>query len=181
MKTITKKQLIDLMSGINKSFDCEIIAETQPEHRKYTQEGILNPYYKNLIKRAKVAGIVNWIYQNEVNLQRIREGKIPDFEAEPRRWGDRLQNSPFVVYLKNRQKSPDFYLEMQIKKIKNLQYFYSEGKHKSRLDYDEIAPFLVPPNEPIKQQLDSPVILRDYNIKNIRTISFLGEVYKVKE
>jgi hypothetical protein len=83
-----------------------IVAETDPKLRKRG-----NPYAGRVTKRSRVNGAIGWIYGNGVNRQRIREGLDPDFEAFPRKWGERIKGTPFVEHKGNT------YLELKVERV----------------------------------------------------------------
>ena len=93
MPTITKNQLVDRLMNLRGAKFTTIVAETDPRMLKTG-----NPFV-GATKISRVNGVVNWIYQNSVNNQRVREnqpldqqGEIEHFSPEPRKWGQRLKH-----------------------------------------------------------------------------------------
>lgn len=143
------------------AFPITIVADTEPKLKKGC------PY--KVRKRSKVNGMAGFIYENAVNRQRIREGKEPDFESEPRKWGIRIVRTPLVEHNGN------FYLEL---KVQNSDCVYLD-ENGNEISKEEIQPFLRENNFD-KQQLDKPVILRDYKLENIKEVHMDGKIYYVK-
>ena len=137
-----------------------IIAETDPKLRKRG-----NPYAGKVTKRSRVNGAIGWIYGNGVNRQRIREGLEPDFEAFPRKWGERIKGTPFVEHKGNT------YLELKVERVLGTEYLL-DGEPIDRSLIEEWLPKRKPEGE--RQQVENPVILRDYNLANIKAIAFDG-------
>jgi hypothetical protein len=137
-----------------------IVAETDPKLRKRG-----NPYAGRVTKRSRVNGAIGWIYGNGVNRQRIREGLDPDFEAFPRKWGERIKGTPFVEHKGNT------YLELKVERVLGTEYLL-DGEPIDRSLIEEWLPKRKPEGE--RQQVENPVILRDYNLANIKAIAFDG-------
>ena len=157
-KAISLVELQNRLDQLKGARVVSFIARTKPEMRKTD-----NPYWERVTKVSKVVGMVNWIYQNSVNRQRIREDSEPDFEALPRSWGERIHGKPFVTHKDN------LYLEVKVESAIQTQYFV-DGVPVER---EVIAEWLRPSSEPIRQELEKPVILRDYKLENIRQIDGL--------
>ena len=82
-----------------------IVAVTDPRMRKRD-----NPYIGRVQKRSTVNGAIGWIYQNSVNRERAREDLEPDFEAFPRKWGERIKGTAFGEHNGNT------YLELKVER-----------------------------------------------------------------
>ena len=142
-----------------------IIGRTVPDMRKTG-----NPYVGRVRKVSRCNGMINWIYQNAVNNQRLRENKEPDFEPKPRRWGVRLNGTPLVVHTKNKPKEIIKYLEFRALTHLQTQYFLDNAPIEKEL----IAEWLPPAKDNPRQDLDKEVILRDYMLCNVRQIEGLA-------
>jgi len=133
--------------------------------------------FPNLRKRAVVNGVIGWIYENAVNRQREREGAQPDFEALPRKWGARLVGTPLVEH------KGGFYLEFKFQR--SVSYYYYNGAtrecYSSAADIDAINRLTGARDHGTeRQELDAPIILRDYRMSNIRSIKMGGVLYKTR-
>jgi len=142
-----------------------IVAETDPRLNKRG-----NPYSGRVIKRSRVNGAINWIYGNGVNRQRIREGLEPDFTAHPRKWGERIKGTPFVEH-KGRT-----YLELKVERVLGTEYLL-DGKPIDRSLIEEWLPKRK--SESGRQEVEKAVILRDYELVNIRVVTFDGITIQV--
>lgn len=172
---IKSHELVELLMNLKGSKPVTIVTETKPQMRKTG-----NPF-NEAVKVSRVNGIINWVYQNSVNAQRLREnqpidntGEVEHFTPKPRKWGVRLtkengQVAPLVEH-KGRH-----YLELKVER--SLGHEYQMGDR--TIDPKEIAPFLPVRKEGERQMVDSPVILRDYAIESIRQITMNGETYVV--
>lgn len=128
-----------------------------------------NPY-REAQKWAIVNGVINWIYETSVNRQRIREGKEPDFQAFPRKWGYRIRGTPFVRHRDN------LYLELKRQAILDCEYREPDG---SLIETNHIEPFLKPQDETSRQGVDNLIILRDYRLDHIFGFNMDGDRYVV--
>lgn len=137
-----------------------IVALTDPRMRKRG-----NPYIGRVLKRSTVNGAIGWIYQNSVNRERARENLEPDFEAFPRKWGQRIKGTPFVEH------KGKTYLELKVERAISTEYLL-DGQVVDKSVIEEWLPKRKPEGE--RQEVDRPIILRDYDLANIKAITFDG-------
>lgn len=161
-----------------------IVAETDPKARKKDDAGNPNPFV-GLRKVARVNGIINWHYENAVNNQRCREetptdneGNIIPFEAAHRQWGYRETTpdgklTPFVF----NPKTGERYLELKVQRSLEYQYVDANG---NVIPAELVNPFLPQRKEGARQQVENPVILRDYKLSNIKQLQMGGELFVVE-
>ncbi len=141
--------------------------------KKHRETGEPNPYL-GAVKVSRVNGIVNWIYSNSVNNQRVREDKVNDFVPESRKWGERRllasgNISPFVDHKTN------VYLELKVERSLGYHYEMPDG---TIVPNQNIEPYL-PARRPTRQGLDKEVILRDYRLDSITSITVNRERYEM--
>lgn len=171
MKIVTKQELISILETKKGAFPATIYARTVPEMLK-TNNPFLDEYKNPKIQKENVANVMlNYIYENSVNRQREREGKETDFEAEPRKWGTRIAKTPFVNH------KGKLYLETKIQKSISTVFKFNGVE----IPRETIEKFLRKGKEGARQEVDNPVILRDYDLDNIYAITFGGEQYVVKK
>lgn len=132
--------------------------------------------WADLRKRSFTNGVINFIYSNSVNNQRIREGQPLDregnieiFYAIERTWGRRLRGTPLVAY---RDK---LYLEVKIQKVLHNIFLVSNSQIATEL----VNPWLRRKTESGRQQVDKPVILRDFALESLRSITVNGKNYAI--
>jgi hypothetical protein len=159
MKTLTKTELIDLLSKVKGTTPISIETTTVPKIKAG------NPFTA-LKKVSKVAGLIGFIYGNSVNNQREREGVSTDFKPEERKWGQRILHSPLV---KHKDK---YYLELKVQGSSS-EYFDNE----TRVNSEDVKPFYY--SNSSRQGVNKEVILRDYDINNISRITINKNEYKV--
>lgn len=152
-----------------------------------------------LMKLTRVSCMINWIYENSVNLQRLREGLDPTFKSEPRMWGTRIHLNnyitPFVHHIKgliqpshriitNLSQLPpsnELYLETKIQRIivpenENNPIYLQNNQV---LSNSKIAEFFVEWPEGLRQGVQKPVILRDYKLTSLRKLTIGQEVLEI--
>jgi hypothetical protein len=133
----------------------------------------------NVRKLAAVNGVINWSYEKSVNRQRLREEKPADengaveyFTPEPRKWGVRLFDEINRRLLPTVEHKGKTYLELKFQK--SLGYSYWENG--TKVPNEVVNPHLRQKIEGRRQEVDNPVILRDYTLDNIKAIRLNGEL-----
>lgn len=160
------KQLLQDKAG-SKTAIVTFAAKTIPPLRKKN-----NPYLGRVHKISKVNGIIGiWSYQNSVNRQRDKEGVEDFFVPIERRWGKRIPQSPFVEY------QDKLYLEVRVNNS-NFAY-YLDNQLAPDSDVKLIESFIPEKNESLRQMVDSPIVLRDYEICNITHLQMGGDIFEV--
>ena len=102
-----------------------------------------------------------WDYSNSLYSMASREGKEIVFDVKPRKWGERLPNTP-LVYLASKEK---YYLEAKCERVFEMDYYNQEG---DKLDKEEMSQFLPKKKKSSTQvELDGEVVLRDYSLDNL--------------
>ena len=159
-----------------------IEAETVPDMVvKDRVTKVPNPYLGRVKKVSRVNGIVGgWNYTNSVNNQRIRESNaqtveeveaVPEFEALPRAWGERLPKTGLVQYKEN------FYVEVKVQNSLETEYFI-DGVPATPEQVEELKKYFPKKTEGARQQVEKPVILRDYAVENIKSVKMHGTLYR---
>jgi hypothetical protein len=177
MRSVTVKELEAIVESKRGASFVTIIANTAPDF----VGGKSSPMY-GVRKTAKVNGMINWSYRNAVDNQRAREeqplnanGEVEWFEPEPRKWGERLHDEvgrllPTVEHKGNK------YLELKVQKSIGYMYF----RNNLRVPTEEVNAHLREKVEGRRQQVDNPVILRDYKLENIKAMRIDGELLVVQ-
>ncbi len=136
-----------------------------------------NPYWNpnnrewNISKISIVNGIINFIYANSVENQREREGlDLDQFEPQPRRWGNRIFNTPLVRH------KGSYYLEVKVENVFETTYVNSNG---DEVDREEIEEFLYSSSQPSTQKTEEEIVLRDYKIQNLEQVKMYGDVFNL--
>lgn len=176
MATMTKADLVSTLLTRKGAFFATIVAETDPRMRKTG-----NPYV-GAMKLSRVNGLFNWIYGNAVNRQRVREnqpvdaaGEVEYFEPAPRKWGTRLRRADGTVTPLVEHKG-QHYIEVKVERSLGYEY----RKDGTVIDPKAVEAFLPERKEGARQEVDNPVILRDYAIESIRQITLDGIVYEIE-
>ena len=175
MATIKQSDLVSTLMARRGCFFATIVAETDP---RMVKTG--NPY-RGAMKWAKVNGLGNWVYENSVNNQRMREhqpldsaGEVEAFVSHPRKWGTRIRRADGTVTPLVFHKGLH-YFEMKVQRCLGYEYRLAG----STLDTKAVEAFLREQKESSRQGLDEPVILKDYTITNIRAITMDDTAYDV--
>lgn len=131
--------------------------------------------YGSVVKVSRISGLLGFRYENSVNNQREREGGERDFVAEPRRWGQIVTRhdgrpSPLIEH------HSEHYLEIKVEYSLGTTYLDEGGTERT---FAELAGFLPQRSESPRQELDKPVILRDYALTSIRKLTIGGDTILV--
>jgi hypothetical protein len=166
---INQDQLKDLLNQKGTT----IVSFTAVVDPKLKKTG--NPFDPGqVMKRSVVNGMVGWNYQNSVNNQRVREGNEEEFVAHPRKWGERIQGTPFVEH------NDKTYLELKVESTKDPVYLV-DGKEATDAQLETIHRFLPTRSGSSRQGTEKMVIIRDYNLATIKSIKTKGQEYTVEE
>ncbi len=84
---------------------------------------VRNPWFGTITKESSFNGQINWLYENAVNAQRLKEGKEADFESQPRPWGNRVLMEGKLTPLIEHKDS--LYVEFRILQVYQTEYFYN--------------------------------------------------------
>lgn len=140
------------------------------------------PLNGRVYKISKVNGFINWNYTNSVNNQRMREetpqdseGNVQGFIAEKRKWGERLEDKPYVIHSKDGQGK--VYLEMKVERSLGNIYVLDGKELTEQEEIDIIHPHLREKKEGTRQNVEKPIILRDYSLSSITQITCGGKTY----
>lgn len=167
MRSITRDDLERILRNIHGSTPVTLVTITYPAVKK---TGLLSG--KTVEKWSRRNCIIGFIYGNSVNYQRERENKTPDFTALPRKWGQRIQGTPLVEHNGN------VYLETKVQRVLDSQYVV-DGRFVA--DY-EVEPHLrAGSGDDGRQDLENPVVLRDFKLENIMSVNMFGESYVVHD
>ena len=168
MKQVNQNQLVNLLAGLTPNTPAKITTLTDPKLKKTG-----NPYNEGQIMKASVATVLlNYSYEKEVNRGRALEGKEFDFEAKPRKWGERFGNTPLITH------NGQLYLSCKFLNTESTKYL-NEGTEIDKLSIEQWLP--VSKSAADKQGLDEAheIIVRDFKIASITEIEVNGETYKI--
>lgn len=157
---ISASNFVAMLYSVRGATMVSFIASTEPRLRAG------NPF-PGLRKVSKIGGVLNFNYAAAVNRQREREGMTPDFVAEPRKWGQRVEGTPIVTH------NGKFYVECKVEKSEVVAYIMPDL---SPVDPDEVAKWL-PARHGGRQAVEKTIILRDFAVENIRSIRMKGSEY----
>ena len=171
MITLSRENLINILRNQVGATFVTIVARTSP--KMYAK----NPFATagiEVIKVSSVNGTINFVYENAVNNQRSREDLDMDFQAFPRKWGQRLFDGNRCLPLVEHK--GEYYLELKIQK--SLGYHYENAATGEIIDTELVNPHLYQPG-PSRQGVEREIILRDYKIANVMTIKLHGNEYSL--
>lgn len=161
MKALTTTALVEVLATVKGATFATLITETDARLKKTG-----NPYGQ-VRKVSRVNVCLGFQYEAAVNRQRTREGAEADFEAAPRQWGER---KPGTMLVEHKGK---LYLETKVERSLGCVYLDASGKE---LTAEQVAPFL-PAKGASRQEVEKEILVRDYALESIRSLSFGGEQY----
>ena len=138
--------------------------------------GRANPMRGRITKQMRGANVMVFQnkrvngYKNMVARRLIKEGIIEEFKLSPRKWGKRIENTPFIEHVKDGQCR--HYLEV---------IFLSSGESEYFLDGKPIAKDQIQ-GLPVKKEgeqggLERKVVIRTFSLDNLKTVRIDGKVF----
>lgn len=190
MKTLKHSELRDLLLAERGASFVTLNTDVEPDFYKSKngEKKDFNNPFANVRKISRINGTINWIYENSVNNQRVREetpltdeGSVEYFEAKPRQWGSRIRReddtiTPLVKHIKKNEDFARYYLELKVGKSFEHKYVRPDG---TAVSDAEIADWIKPKSVNSRQGVENEIICRDYELCNITQITLRGEVYEV--
>jgi len=168
VQAMTEVQLAAMLTANKGASIVTIVTMTDPTMRKTG-----NPFVGNVKKVSRVNGMIGWSYENAVNNQLAREDKTAEFVAKPRKWGTRLNGTPLVEHKGN------FYLEMKVERSLGYRYEDLQGNPLDDATMAQVKAFMPIKAKPQTQGTDKEIILRDYRLSSILSITYKGTCYLV--
>lgn len=163
---ISLQQLQDSLSRLTPATIISFLAETEVPLKK---DG--NPLYGKVKKISRVNGVIGgWNYTKAVNNQRKKEDKPTDFQAFPRKWGNRILQSALV------QHKEKCYLEVKVQSSNIVKFFNKETGEE--IASEHVVPFYREQSKS-RQEVDKEIVLRDYALISIKEIYWAGQTYKI--
>jgi len=142
------------------------------ETKVHLKGGKKNPHKDRITKRTTSNVMVfqnkkSNAYKNMVERRLIAEGKDPSsFELQPRRWGKRIPNTPFIKH------NGEYYLEVIFLNSTKSEYFL-DGNPIHKKDIIDL-----PTHKEGKQgDLDDKVIIRTYKLSSIKALRMNNNSY----
>jgi len=174
-----KKTILELLveHEINGNTKIAITTETEPA----LKGGKNNPMKGHVIKRMEGGQVM--IFQNKkvngyaamIARRLIAEGKDPStFVLGPRQWGERRPDMPFVDHYVGGEHR--VYLEVIFLKPGKVTY-YLDGEPINKEDIQGLED----KEESEQGGLENKVIIRSFNIKNIKEITIGGEHFDLQD
>lgn len=166
---ISPNELVEILRNVNNRVMVEITTSTDPDMRKTN-----NPFIGKVKKVQTLRVTLNQDYAELVNSARILEGKTPDFQAKPRPWGVKIQNTPLV------ENKGSFYVEGIVSGEAPAPAIYKMLG--IEIDKSILLPFLPAKNESAKrnQLLDkNEVTVRTFKVENIVALKIENKFYIV--
>lgn len=166
---ITEAELVRMLSDNKGANIVTVVTKTEPKMRKTG-----NPFVGKVFKVSRVNGMIGWNYANSVNNQREREGNTDTFVAEPRKWGQRIDGTPLVEH------KGTFYVELKVEKSLDSKYIDLAGKELDSDTLAEVKTFIPQRQRAATQQTVKEIILRDYKVASIVSITMNKQAYIVR-
>jgi hypothetical protein len=122
--------------------------------------------------------LLNAVYQNAVNNQRIREGKEADFKAQSN-WHEKVYDSVNGAIVCNKNKRENTYLSGIVQSAENLKYFV-DGIEATAEQIEIIKQFKQKSSAP-NQKLENEITFRTIKIEGIKEVRANKNVITFKD
>jgi hypothetical protein len=175
---MTKQELAGFLVDRKGAEFATICTMTEPKCLKKNRNTGLPNEFGTVTKVSRINGIIGFRYEQSVNNQRDREGLEADFEASERRWGEHVLRSDGGQSALISHKGK-MYLEMKVENTLETVYLDGNGVTRTHKELSGILPKRQTNSG--RQEIEKPVILRDFALSSIREIRIGGETLKVSE
>lgn len=168
--------LVQLLQSLRYNEPFFITADTFPRVKKYSViKGVRfeNPWFggpDKIVKRSRLLTRSRPNYAKEVK----RMGQPFLHPIKPRKWGQRLKGTPFVVHMPRGSNEMRMYLEVVVDCALEHQYFLQGTEEK--ISSSQLRPFL---SHSRFSSASSPVVWRDYDVRNIVSIEVHGQRFRI--
>ena len=157
---------------------------TVPEMvKKHRTTKAANPWLGRVTKAARINVVLGGDYRSMVDNRRLKEAApqtledlalIEAFEPMPRAWGVRRGRSPLVDH------KGKVYVEAAVLRVYESGLLI-DGEPASDDDAADVRQYLPHPKEEgARQEVERPVILRDYAMASLRAIAYAGELFAIE-
>jgi hypothetical protein len=186
-QTITLAQLRQMLASSRGAHFVTFTARTSARARKTGNR------HWPVTKLARVNGVIGFNYGLTVRRQQLREGRRPTFKPDDRTWGNRADPPPAATPgkalsagRKNRRRGlcPLYchkgrdYLDVKVERVLQSRYFDAAGRE---LQLRQVEKFLPKRKSAAAHQgVRRQIVLRDYHLESIESISIGGAVYEIR-
>lgn len=181
-ETVTLPQLTAKLAALKGAQPLSFVAMTDAKVRQKAilpnGQVLLNPHFGRLRKLAKINAFTSFDYEKSVHRQELREGSVPEFEANARQWGQRVGGGGALV-----EKDGQHYLVAKIQRAGEPVYLVKTDKGLRFVSAPTVRPFLPPDTTAATaaaQGVAKPVIYRNYALRNLASVTVGGVHYRVR-
>lgn len=164
-KLISKKDLVDIVRGINSPQPVGFVALSKPELNKtaiYGDNKIVDNPFNEVVKFSKVSAfIVN--YENSVN----KKLGTDDFKAQERTWG----NHESLALIEHKGKH---YIQVKVEKASRPLYYERRDNGFLRTVPTNILSYFLRPSR------ERVITLVNYSLDNLVSFNIAGNRYKIR-
>ena len=185
---ITRSEMVELLRNVNTPRFVSFWSRTSEKMNKYLDYWVINdegkkkknpnptenPFFeKGIVKISKKYQIITGFeYEDNVNKQREREGKVSDFVSKEN-WFNVLSKG----LVTDKSTESKFYLRYRYLPESTLVTKSFHGK--SSIEKQMYEQFLTDRSDYENQDLDNPIRFQVCDLRNIHTLSIDGERYKL--
>jgi hypothetical protein len=90
---------------------------------------------------------------------------VDEFKAHSRKWGQRIENSPFVEH------KGQHYLELKVSESNGHEYRDENNELVTGETLEHAKTFFPKRNESSRQQVENKIVLRDYRLDRVTAIT----------
>jgi hypothetical protein len=159
-------ELITIINETPKGQFITITADTIPDMNKTG-----NPFHGKVIKRSITQSTSKPDFGTAVENRREKLG-MEDREIHPRKWGVRLDGTPYVVHMKKGETELRIYLEMNVFRCISTVFVNTETGQE--INKEEIKPYLN-----VSKPSQEDLYWRDYDVRGIVKFVAGGRAYGI--
>jgi len=164
VEKISRSKLMELLTTLKGNAFVGVMATTEPKMRKTG-----NPLFGNVKKTRSLSGCLKYNYEDNINAQREREGKVGNFVVQASAWGTRVGDTCLYVHQPKGSNVDKFYLDLRVLRTIRARFFtIDSGK---RLAYSDVEPFIYKSKKSGKQNLKKEIVINRFAIDNLRRVN----------
>lgn len=165
---ISKPSLENILQGVQGCQPVSLDIVTDPRMTKTN-----NPYIGTM-KHNTINGLIGFNYTNSCNNQLAREGQEKDFEAQPRKWGER--KGKLVYHTKDNEEK--IYVEVKVQSASEPVFMFN-GQEISKALIEHYLPKHKKPST--QDKIEKEIVVRDVSFDSIKAIRVDGTEYEIAE
>ena len=160
--------MVHALMAVKNAVPATFIATTEVKMNKTN-----NPYFGRVTKKQKSNVFINFDYTASVNRKLVKEGKVADFVALPRKWGIKLPGTSLILH----EGKGKYYLECRFLGNEPQVEYYLDNVLTDKSVFELFIPAKNEDSIAEHQGLEEKITIRDVTVDNIMQLRVNGTTY----